>query len=389
MSIAPAMERPAPRGVLPLQDLSSKLATVEVVVSRDDARTMDDVVAAVHQVVATPAYQAASLAWAPEIARESSQRVSGLFSGFDFHITPEGPKLIEINTNAGGAFYAALIDDMQFQRGQLEAKPLGHWSKLFVEHFRTEWALAGNGQLRTVAIIDDTPDEQFLRLEYHLASQFLREAGVTVIIADPGELSFHGNRLWHAATPIDLVYNRLTSFALDREIDRPLYQALRERAAVITPDPRNHALLACKRNLTLLSDNAFLCDAGLDARAQALLAAAIPRTIPVTLDNAAELWSNRDAYYFKPVNGYGSRGVYAGAKLTLKTWNEIFPGGQYVAQSKIEPPRIDVPGSPAMRYDVRSFTFGGKSFMRVARVYRGQTTNFRTPGGGFAPVFVR
>ena len=89
MSIAPAMERPAPHSVVPLQDLNSKLATVEVVVSRDDARTMDDVVAAVHQVVATPAYQAASLAWAPEIARESSQRVSGLFSGFDFHLTPD------------------------------------------------------------------------------------------------------------------------------------------------------------------------------------------------------------------------------------------------------------------------------------------------------------
>ncbi len=388
MSIAPTMKRPAPYGVLGLQDLNSKLATAEVVVSPDDARTMDDVVAAVYQVVATPAYQAASLASAPEIARESSQRVSGLFSGFDFHLTPDGPKLIEINTNAGGAFYTALIDDMQFQRGQREAKPLGYWSKLFVEHIRTEWALAGAGQLRTVAIIDDAPDEQFLRLEYHLASQILCEAGLAVIIADPGALRFHGNRLWHEATPIDLVYNRLTSFALEREIDRPLYLALRARAAVITPDPRNHALLACKRNLTLLSDDAFLCDAGLDAGARTLLAAAVPRTISVTLDNAAELWSNRAQYYFKPISGYGSRGVYAGAKLTVKTWNEIFPGGQYVAQSKIDPPRIDVPGSPAMRYDIRNFTYGGKSFMRVARVYRGQTTNFRTPGGGFAPVFV-
>ena len=28
------------------------------------------------------------------------------------------------------------------------------------------------------------------------------------------------------------------------------------------------------------------------------------------------------------------------------------------------------------------------AFMTAARVYQGQTTNFRTPGGGFAPVFV-
>jgi hypothetical protein len=26
--------------------------------------------------------------------------------------------------------------------------------------------------------------------------------------------------------------------------------------------------------------------------------------------------------------------------------------------------------------------------LAAARLYRGQTTNFRTPGGGFAPVFV-
>jgi hypothetical protein len=26
------------------------------------------------------------------------------------------------------------------------------------------------------------------------------------------------------------------------------------------------------------------------------------------------------------------------------------------------------------------------TWLRAARLYRGQTTNFRTPGGGFAPV---
>jgi hypothetical protein len=39
-----------------------------------------------------------------------------------------------------------------------------------------------------------------------------------------------------------------------------------------------------------------------------------------------------------------------------------------------------------MRCDVRTYAYQGRSFMRLARVYRGQTTNFRTPGGGFASV---
>jgi hypothetical protein len=42
-----------------------------------------------------------------------------------------------------------------------------------------------------------------------------------------------------------------------------------------------------------------------------------------------------------------------------------------------------------MRFDVRTFAYGPTPFMRLARVYRGQTTNFRTPGGGFASVRVR
>ncbi|MBX9590973.1 MAG: hypothetical protein K2X43_16920 [Hyphomonadaceae bacterium] len=37
--------------------------------------------------------------------------------------------------------------------------------------------------------------------------------------------------------------------------------------------------------------------------------------------------------------------------------------------------------------DVRLFTYDGHVLLAAARLYQGQTTNFRTPGGGFAPVF--
>jgi hypothetical protein len=35
---------------------------------------------------------------------------------------------------------------------------------------------------------------------------------------------------------------------------------------------------------------------------------------------------------------------------------------------------------------VRNYVAGGKNLLRVSRLYQGQTTNFRTAGGGFAPV---
>lgn len=39
-----------------------------------------------------------------------------------------------------------------------------------------------------------------------------------------------------------------------------------------------------------------------------------------------------------------------------------------------------------MKVDVRNYTYGGEVLSIAARLYQGQTTNFRTPGGGFAPI---
>ena len=362
-----------PCGTPPLQDFNGKLADVDVLVSRRDMQQMDECVKAVHLVVASPNYQAQVLALAPELARAQPQRTSGLFSGFDFHLTPSGPKLIEINTNAGGAFYAALISDARFKKGLPEAQPLSHWQALFVAHLRSEWARAGKSALRTVAIVDDQPQSQFLRLEFHVAARMLQQAGITAIIASPEELEYRQDRLWRGSTQIDFVYNRLTSFDLARAVDKPLHDALLNGAAVISPDPRTHALFASKQNLIILGKDERLRDV-------------IPNTQKVTVENAKALWHDRDQYYFKPINGYGSRGVYAGAKLTSKTWNEIVSTDQYIAQEKVDPARIDMPDGQSMRFDIRNFTYNGTVFMRIARVYRGQTTNFRTPNGGFAPV---
>ena len=41
-----------------------------------------------------------------------------------------------------------------------------------------------------------------------------------------------------------------------------------------------------------------------------------------------------------------------------------------------------------MECDVRESTADGAGQLLAARMYAGQTTNFRTPGGGFAPVLV-
>jgi hypothetical protein len=71
-------------------------------------------------------------------------------------------------------------------------------------------------------------------------------------------------------------------------------------------------------------------------------------------------------------------------------WNEI-TRGDYIAQALVAPSerRLVVDSAETdLKLDVRAYVYGGAIQLVVVRFYEGQMTNFRTPGGGFAPVFV-
>jgi uncharacterized circularly permuted ATP-grasp superfamily protein len=188
---------------------------------------------------------------------------------------------------------------------------------------------------------------------------------------------------------IDLVYNRVTDFALDRPEHKALREAYREGAVVVTPNPHNHALLADKRNLSLLSNQALLESWGVEPSVRNRLKA-VPRTVTVTRANADALWTSRKDLFFKPTGGHGGKAVYRGDKVTKGVWAEIARGG-YIAQDLVRPSErmIRVDGVDQTRkMDVRLYTYAGRMLLAAARLYQGQTTNFRTLGGGFAPVFL-
>lgn len=110
----------------------------------------------------------------------------------------------------------------------------------------------------------------------------------------------------------------------------------------------------------------------------------------VNPDNADALWKSRKDLFFKPTGGHGGKAVYRGDKLTKGVWAEI-AGGGYVAQTLVRPSErmIKIDETPQRRkMDVRLYTYDGQVLLVAARLYQGQTTNFRTPGGGFAPVFM-
>lgn len=369
-------------------------SNVPVFLPKSAFESMRRIVAAIEATAKLAGYRSAALSWAPEIAHADHGPV-GVFMGYDFHLDDDGPRLIEVNTNAGGAFLNALLARAQraccseVERGLAIAKS-DDFENAVLRMFREEWMRQrGGGSIKRIAIVDDRPEEQYLYPEFVLARQMLVKAGIDVVIADAGDLRYERGRLMAGRQPVDLVYNRLVDFSLDRPEHRALRAAYEDGAIVLTPNPRNHALFADKRNLALLSDPARLTAWGLPPELRSELES-VPKTVLVTPDNADALWQARKQLFFKPVCGHGSKAVYRGDKLTRGVWSEIVRGA-YVAQAFAAPGErmIKLDGAPVGRkMDVRLYTYDGRVLLAAARLYQGQTTNFRTPGGGFAPVFV-
>ncbi|HVC11568.1 MAG TPA: hypothetical protein VNE59_08030, partial [Burkholderiales bacterium] len=355
------------------------------------------IIRAIESVVALPAYQEDVLASAPAIARHDPG-VRGVFFGFDFHLRGDTLGLIEINTNAGGAMLNVILAKAQraccaAMEGLVpDPQAVAAYERRIVEMFRTEWRLSGQeSPLAWIAIVDETPEQQHLYPEFLLFQRLFRQHGIEALVASPEELELKGGALRHGPTrtPVELVYNRLTDFMLDRPEHAALREAYLGGATVLTPHPRAHALYADKRNLVLLSDPDRLEALGVPRDLRATLLASIPRTEIVAAANAERLWSERRGHFFKPTAGFGGRAAYRGDKLTKRVWQEILQGG-YVAQRLVLPGErvIEDGASPqVLKFDLRNYVYDGAVQWLAARLYQGQTTNFRTPGGGFAPVY--
>ncbi|MDI9335389.1 MAG: hypothetical protein QM533_13550 [Cytophagales bacterium] len=369
-------------------------ASTMVFISKEQRLAMQSVVSAVHGLSQSQAWLSKTLAYAPSIASVVTPKSQGVFLGFDFHLQTDGAQLIEINTNAGGALLNAALAKAQKSCCALAdplfeavSVPAERFDETVIKMFRTEWVLQrGDAPLRTIAIVDERPSQQFLAPEFSLFQQLFERSGIRAVIADPSELVWRAGQLWFGDQVVDLVYNRLTDFYLDTSKNVAILEAYKADAVVFTPHPRAHAIFASKRNLTWLSSEAALIELGVPANNRAALLTSVPQTIMLTTGNAEELWAQRKHYFFKPLNGFGSRAAYRGDKLTQRVWSEILQN-DYVAQMLVMPSQRLISDGDELKVDIRAYAYEGEIQLFAARLYQGQTTNMRTPSGGFAPVF--
>lgn len=370
------------------------ISSLPVFIRAEHASRMAQIIEAIEALAKFPSYRQAALQSAPAVAQYEPGAI-GVLMGYDFHVGPEGPKLIEINTNAGGALINAFVARAQkaccpaIERvfpGPTKGQDV---STTFLDSFRQEWRRQkGDAPLTAVAIVDTDPEAQYLYPEFVLFERLFQLHGIAAMIAPPSTLEHRDGKLWCHSQPIDLVYNRLTDFSLDEPVNAALRSAYLSGDVVLTPNPWSHAMYADKRNLIGLTDAETLERWGVDQKLSAIVRNGISKTVLVTPDRAEELWSMRNKLFFKPVAGFGGRAAYRGDKITRRVWQTILES-DYVAQDLVSPSgrTVVVDGRrEVMKLDIRNYTYDGMVQLVAARLYQGQTTNFRTAGGGFAPV---
>jgi len=286
-----------------------------------------------------------------------------MFTSFDFHITPEGPRLIEINTNAAGAL---LVDALE-RFNQIDS-PLPPFIPAIRQMFETVFA-----EGHRIAIVDEDPHTQKTRFEFKMVAGLLESWGWNVRICAPDTLNWNGQSLTDCAGHrFDGIYNRSCDFELQSPISQSLKIAF-EQGFRISPHPDEYRRIADKRKLGEF--------ATMDHR---LIKQWIPPIIEVASCDRDWLWSHRKGLFFKPIGSYGSKAAYKGDRISRKTFESLW--SQPMIAQQYAPPATTLVNDVEFKYDIRVYTFAGKIQLVGARLFQGQVMNFKIQGGGFAPI---
>eukprot|EP00033_Pygsuia_biforma_P003470 GCRY01003800.1.p1 GENE.GCRY01003800.1~~GCRY01003800.1.p1 ORF type:complete len:406 (-),score=111.19 GCRY01003800.1:444-1661(-) len=306
------------------------------------------------------------------LLQDNESRFGFLLMGFDFHLTDDGPKLIEINTNAGGLPTAI----------SLERNPTAvtFMEQLFYEAVLKEFNLAKEDwphlpdTLQTVAIVDEHVAEQQLYPEMVFFANLLKQHGIDARVVSPEDMVLAEKRLCFKedSKPVDLLYNRITDFRFKEPAHEHIRAPMLEKQLVVTPNPNVYIRTADKRNLSLIDHPV------------------VPKSFTLS-EKPLEEWAKiKKGYVFKPPSGNGSKGVYRGDKLSKTKLAQLSP--QTVVQEYCAPPSHTPTASAqeddpklghTTKYDIRVYTCDTTILGVVSRHFTGQVMEMRSDDAGF------
>ncbi len=284
---------------------------------------------------------------------------------YDFHVNPQnGLELIEINTNA--AFLALGLELYDFHKIE-NAVSFNHQN--LVEMFLNEMKLCGITTPQKIGITDSKPSEQRLFLEFLVFQQIFKKSGLQADIIDIENVNDNSGFL----------YNRYTDFYLQNEESKKIKALYNAEKIQLSPQPWDYFLLADKQRLIDWNEQTDYPK---------------PSSLLPVYDLAKQdkelMWKERKSLFFKPKNSFGSKQAYKGTSISKNTFETVCTD-EFIAQKISVPSEIETTFEGTLtkyKYDLRCYAYQDQLQMIIARLYQGQTTNLRTPGGGFACVVI-
>ncbi len=140
-------------------EITIPISSVTVNLPRHDLRQMLRLVRLLFHMSQSKTYRELVFPDLPEVARFDPGHAA-LMMGYDFHLTEQGPRLIEVNTNAGGAYIAWLSEQ---QTNRPSAIPLSHrFQTRLLQSYLQEWHDFSGGErpLKNVLVMDEDPEQQ-------------------------------------------------------------------------------------------------------------------------------------------------------------------------------------------------------------------------------------
>ncbi len=366
------------------ESTSLLISRVTAHLPRQDLRQMLRLVRLLFKLSCSSPYRKQIFTELPEVARFDPGHAA-LMMGYDFHLTNDGPRLIEVNTNAGGGYIAWLSEQLA---GKTSPNYLSNrYQQRLLQSFLREWHdfSGGHRPLARVAVVDENVEQQPLLPEMTGCCDWLNQNGIDAHVASLEDLEVQSDGVYLRGEKIDLVYNRHCDFYLETPLMSELKDAYLAGQVCLSPNPFAYGLLADKRRMVLWSDSLSLDGLELSPLDKQLLLEMVPPSVLLSEQNRDEIWSQRKKLIFKPVTRFASRGVLMGRGITKKRFADFDPETTLV-QKVISPSVETSADGQEFKMDLRLFVYRNHLLGVGARLYQGQVTNMRTEGGGFAPV---
>ena len=202
-------------------------------------RQMVAVVRSLDHLSHDPVYRQTVYDQVPQVARFDPGHAAVMMC-YDFHLTGDHARLIEVNTNAGGALlaYLACFPSENEQRMNLPSKLRHRLLKMFSDDFASYTSEKNTGP-KLMVIMDEAPEEQHLYPEMRAFADMLSHSGIPTEIVDPEQLHASHEGVWLKDRRIDMIYNRHCDFYLEIILTRPYQTGLfvPERLSESQPAP--------------------------------------------------------------------------------------------------------------------------------------------------------